>query len=51
MGALGQADHLEGVEGTLAAVLEGDAGVEEPVGHVVQDPWIGVSRGMSVTAR
>ena len=36
VGALGQADQLEGVEGALAALLEGDAGVEEPVGHVVQ---------------
>jgi hypothetical protein len=36
MGALGQADQLQGIEGTLAALLEGDAGVEEPVGHVVE---------------
>ena len=36
VGALGQADQLQGVEGPLAALLEGDAGVEEPVGHVVQ---------------
>ena len=35
-GALGQADQLERVEGALAALLEGDAGVEEPVGDVVQ---------------
>ena len=33
---LGQADQIEGVDGALAALLEGDAGVEEPVGHVVQ---------------
>ena len=33
---LGQADQVEGVEGALAALLEGDARVEEPVGHVVQ---------------
>ena len=36
MGALGQADQLQGVEGPLAALVEGDAGVEEPVGDVVQ---------------
>ena len=36
MGALGQADQLQGVEGALAALREGDAGVEEPVGDVVQ---------------
>ena len=35
-GRCGQADQLEGVEGALAALLEGDAGVEEPVGDVVQ---------------
>ncbi len=33
---LSQADQLEGVEGALTALPEGDAGVEEPVGHVVQ---------------
>ena len=36
MRALGQADQVQGIEGALAALLEGDAGVEEPVGHVVQ---------------
>ena len=36
MRALGQADQVQGVKGALAALLEGDAGVEEPVGHVVQ---------------
>ena len=35
-GRCGQADQFQGVEGALAALLEGDAGVEEPVGHVVQ---------------
>ena len=36
MGALCQADEVQGVEGALAALSEWDAGVEEPVGHVVQ---------------
>ena len=31
-----QSDQIEGCEGPLAALLEGDAGIEEPVGHVVQ---------------
>ena len=36
MGALGQADQVQGVERALAALLEGDAGVEETIGNVVQ---------------
>jgi signal transduction histidine kinase len=33
---LGQADQVQGLASTLTALCEGDAGVEEPVGHVVQ---------------
>ena len=36
MKALCQTDEVQGVEGALAALLEWNAGVEEPVGHVVQ---------------
>ncbi len=36
VGARGQADQVQGLEGAPAALLERDAGVEEPVGHVVQ---------------
>ena len=36
IGALGQADQLQGVEGALATLCEGDAGVEQPVGDVVE---------------
>ena len=36
MGTLGQADQVQRVEGALATLPEGDAGVEQPVSHVVQ---------------
>ena len=36
MGAPGQADQLQSVEGPPAALLEGHAGVEDPVGDVVE---------------
>ena len=37
VGAAGQADQFEGVEGPGSAFGLGDPGVEEPVGHVVED--------------
>ena len=35
----GQADQLQRGEGALAALPEGDAGVEEPVGDVIEHAW------------
>ena len=31
-----KADQIEGFAGPLTALLEGNAGVKEPVGHIVQ---------------